>query len=333
MRKRKRGKAKRTFRRKKHLRKHKRRKIVRAHKRPKAKTLSIAGVHFTHPDRVYWPKQGITKHKLADYYVSVWKRMSPHVANRPLALLRCPTGINTGCFFQKHITLGLDDERFIRVRVGGKTYLAIRNLGGMLALVQAGVLEVHTWGCKISNVNACDRVIFDLDPGGGVPWQQVVKAAREVRDRLAKFRLKSFAKLSGGKGIHVVMPLGGADWKEARAFAQAIARQMARDNPKRYIAKASKSARRGHIFIDYLRNGRGNTTVAPYATRARQGAPISVPVTWEELGKTRGANQYTVRSIARRLSNVRHDPWAELGRCRQGLPPERKWPGSKARKA
>ena len=289
--------------------------------RGKAKSGTEGEVRFTHPDRVYWADVGVTKQDLADYYRSVWDFMAPQVVDRPLALVRCPDGTAGQCFFQKHASAGLT-ERNLRTVVDRKRrqIIAIEDLDGLLSLVQAGVLEVHVRGSLIDRLDVCDRIVFDIDPGDEVAWADVVAAAREVRQRLAAIGLQSFVKLTGGKGLHVVLPIDGADWDTAKNFAQAIALAMTADHPQRYVAKMTKSLRTGKIFVDYLRNSLEQTSVAAYSTRARAGAPVSAPVAWEELGRTKGGNQYTVLNLGKRLGGLKHDPWKDIGRVKQTLP-------------
>jgi bifunctional non-homologous end joining protein LigD len=278
-------------------------------------------VRFTHPDRVYWVDVGVTKQDLADYYRSVWDWMTPHVVGRPLALVRCPDGTKGDCFFQKHASAGLA-EQYLRVVVdkNKRQVLAVDDLDGLLSLVQAGVLEVHVRGALIDRIEVCDRVVFDIDPGPDVEWAGVVAAAREIRERLAAVDLRSFVKLSGGKGLHVVLPIDGANWDTVKTFAQAVAFAMAADSPERYVAKMTKSLRAGRIFVDYLRNSLEQTSVAAYSTRARTGAPVSAPVTWEELGRTTAGNQYTLLNLGRRLGSLKQDPWKDVLRTKQRLP-------------
>jgi bifunctional non-homologous end joining protein LigD len=201
--------------------------------------------------------------------------------------------------------------------------IAVEDLDGVLSLVQAGVLELHVRGSTIDRLDVCNRIVFDIDPGEGVSWAGVVAAARDVRERLAALDLESFVKLSGGKGLHVVLPIGGADWRTTKDFAQAVALAITADAPARYVAKITKSLRRGKIFIDYLRNSLEQTSVAAYSTRARPGAAVSVPVTWEELGRTKGGNQYTMLNLGKRLSGLKQDPWKDIGRLKQNLPDAR----------
>ena len=281
----------------------------------------IGEVRFSHPDRVYWADVGVTKQNLADYYCAVWDLMAPQVVDRPLSLVRCPDGTAGQCFFQKHASAGLT-EKNLRTVIDSKKrqIIAVEDLDGLLSLVQAGVLEVHVRGSMIDHLEICDRIVFDIDPGDGLGWADIVAAARDVRERLAAIDLQSFVKLTGGKGLHVVLPITGADWETAKSFAQTVALAMTADDPKRYVAKITKSLRTGKIFVDYLRNSLEQTAVAAYSTRARAGAPVSVPVTWEELSKTKGGSQYTVLNLAKRLSSLKQDPWKDIGRVKQKLP-------------
>ena len=287
----------------------------------RAKSSTGTDVRFTHPDRVYWVDVGITKQDLADYYRDVWDWMAPQVAGRPLALVRCPDGTKGQCFFQKHASAGLTEQNLHTVTDSNKRQiLAVESIEGLLSLVQAGVLEVHVRGSHIDRLDICDRIIFDLDPGEGLAWPDIVAAAQDVRDRLAALDLQTFVKLSGGKGLHVVLPTGGQDWDATKTFVQAFAQAMAADAPDRYVAKITKSIRSGKIFVDYLRNSLEQTSVAAYSTRARAGAPVSVPVSWQELGRTTGGNQYNVMNAMKRLRGLRQDPWGDLGKIRQKLP-------------
>jgi len=279
---------------------------------------AIANIRLTHPDRVYWVDVGVTKEDLAEYYVSVWDWMAPHVVGRPLALVRCPAGTKGECFFQKHIAANVKDSP-LRHPVDAKEHdvVAVDKLDDLIALVQYGALEIHTRGSRIEQLELCDRIVFDLDPGEGVTWNAIVAAAREIRERLDALQLKSFAKLSGGKGIHVVVPIDGTDWDTTKDFTQRIAFAMAADSPQRYVGKMTKSLRQGKIFIDYFRNSREATSVAPYSTRARPGAPVSAPLSWQQLGRTTSANEFTVLNLKKQFQ---HDPWAAIGKVRQKLP-------------
>ncbi len=282
----------------------------------RARPRPVSGVTLTHPDRLYWPEDGVTKEGLAGYYAEVWRFIAPHIVARPLALLRCPDGVAAQCFFQKHAWRGMN--RAIRqVRdpgdPGAEALLAIDDLDGLIALVQSGVLEIHPWGAPLADLDRPDTLIFDLDPGEGVAWDAMIAAAREVRARLEAAGLAAFVKTSGGKGLHVVAPLAPkAGWDAAKDFAKSIAAAMAADDPARFVAVMTKAKRPGRIFVDYLRNGRGSTAVAPYSTRARVGAAVSMPLAWEELGPAIGPAFYTVENAPMRLAGLDADPWADF---------------------
>jgi bifunctional non-homologous end joining protein LigD len=279
-------------------------------------------LHLTHPDRVYWPDAHITKADLAEYYVGVWDWMKPHILGRALSLVRAPEGVGGETFFQKHIALNVKSSP-LRHIVPGKDHdvIAVETIEDLVALVQSGALEIHVRGSRLDNLETCDRIVFDLDPGEGVAWAAIVAAAREIRERLKALKLESFVKLSGGKGIHVVLPIADVDWDMAKLFAQRMAAAMVADSPKLYLAKMTKSLRNGRIFIDYFRNSREATSVAAYSTRARAGAPVSAPVTWERLSRTGGGNEFTVLDLKKRL---KEDAWVEIGKVRQKLPEVRK---------
>jgi bifunctional non-homologous end joining protein LigD len=277
-----------------------------------------SAVRLTHPDRVYWPDVGVTKKDLAEYYVSVWDWINPHIRGRALSLVRAPEGVGGETFFQKHIAANVKTSR-LRRAVPGKDHdvIAVETVDELVEVVQSGGLEIHLRGSRLDSLETCDRIVFDLDPGDGVAWPQIVAAAREIRDRLAGEKLESFVKLSGGKGIHVVVPVEDIDWEAAKTFSGRIAARMAADSPKLYLAKMTKALRGGHIFIDYFRNSREATSIAPYSTRARPGAPVSAPVTWERLSRTSGGNDFSVLDLKKRLKD---DAWAEIGKVRQKLP-------------
>jgi bifunctional non-homologous end joining protein LigD len=295
-------------------------KVVRPSKKSKDDT-TVAGVRLSHPDRLYWDDAGVTKRDLAEYYEKVWDWMEPHVTGRVLALVRCPDGASGQCFFQKHASSGIDAKllRMVPEPDGDKS-IAIDDLAGLISLAQAGALEIHVRGSTIDHLEEANRLIFDLDPGPGVKWPALIDAAREVRERLSALKLDSFVKTTGGKGLHVVLPIKHTPWDEAKAFARALAEAMESDEPKRFVSTAKKSQRDNRIFVDYLRNSREATAVAPYSTRARAGAPVAVPITWTELPKLPSSNYYTVSNISQRLSRLRKDPWTGIDKLKQKLP-------------
>jgi bifunctional non-homologous end joining protein LigD len=276
--------------------------------------------HLTNPNRVYWEDVELTKQGLADYYTQVWDWIAPHITGRVLSLVRCPEGAGKQCFFQKHASAGLDGKRLRLVSDEGDEVIAIDSLDGLLALVQAGVLEIHVRGSRIEHLGAADRIVFDLDPGPGVEWADIKRAARDVRARLQAMELESYLKTTGGKGLHVVVPIAPTPWDEVKAFARHLATAMAADEPDRYIAVATKKARSGRIFVDYLRNSREATAIAPYSTRARPGATVSVPITWSELGALSAPNRFTVGNLMQRLGRLKRDPWAGILQAKQPLP-------------
>jgi bifunctional non-homologous end joining protein LigD len=287
-------------------------------------TSEMRGIALTHPERILWPESGITKQGLADYYGDIADRILPHVAGRVLSLLRCPSGTSNTCFFAKHPWAGLNDVVH-RVDVGEQEpMLVLDSPPGLMSLVQAGVVEIHPWGSRADRLEQPDRLIFDLDPGEEVPWSAVIAAAREVRDRLEAHRLKSFVKTSGGKGLHVVVPIEpSADWAEAKAFTASIARAMAADQPDHYVATAAKRARGGRIFVDYLRNDRGSTAVAAYSTRALPQASVSTPLEWDELSEGLRSDHFTVGNVRHRLAFLKRDPWNGFFKVRQRIPAAR----------
>ncbi|TJW04778.1 MAG: DNA ligase D [Mesorhizobium sp.] len=273
-------------------------------------------VKLTHPDRLYWPDEGVTKEGLADYYAEVWRYASPYIVGRALALLRCPSGISGERFFQKHAWKGLNPN-IVLVHdprdPPDEQLISINDLDGLIGLVQSAALEIHPWGSMVSDWERPDTIIMDLDPGEGVSWEVMIEAAVETRDRLKQAGLAPFVKTSGGKGLHVVAPLKPkAEWPAVKAFTKAVADSMASDSPGRYVSTITKSKRRGKILVDYLRNQRGATAVAPYSTRARPGAAVSMPLSWDELGPGIGPAYFTVENTPIRLASLSSDPWQDF---------------------
>ena len=285
--------------------------------------VEVAGVRLTNPDRVLWPERGITKLKLASYYKAIEPWLMPMLRDRPLALLRCPEGRAGECFFQKHPgeTMSEAIPRIdIREKSGTTTYMYATSIADVIRLVQMGVLELHVWGSRVDDLEHPDIIVIDLDPGPDVAWRDVIGAAVRVRDILGELGFASFPRLTGGKGLHVVVPLEpAADWDTVKAFSLAVAQRAAKEEPERYTTNMAKSKRSGRIFIDYLRNGRGATAIASYSSRAREGAPVAVPLRWEELDKTTGSDRFDVLNLRRRLSGLRADPWADFDAARRPL--------------
>ncbi|MEQ8403652.1 MAG: non-homologous end-joining DNA ligase [Oceanicaulis sp.] len=268
------------------------------------------------PGRVYFPGAGITKQDYADYLSQVCEAMLPHVARRPLSLVRCPGGVEKQCFFQKHHAKGMPDgfkPVKIKEKDGGKEpYVFIDDIEGLKSCAQFGALELHPWGSTIDDIERPERIIFDLDPDEGLDFSDVKDAARDIKDLLESAGLSPYPMLTGGKGVHVIAPLEPkAGWDGVKAFCRGLATALADNQPARYTAQMSKAKRKGRIFIDWLRNQRGQTSVAPYSVRARKGAPVATPIRWDELSKAKSGADYDVESLPRRLSSMKSDPWKD----------------------
>lgn len=292
--------------------------------RRKLRTAPELNVRLTHPERVIFTDPEVTKRDLALFYANISEWMLPHVAGRPLAIVRCPTGAGQGCFFQKHPPAGLPmTVKRLTIREKGKEgiYLEANDAGDLVALVQQGVIEVHFWGSRSDDIEKPDRLVFDLDPDPAVPWKEIVRSAILVREKLDDIGMESFVKTSGGKGLHVVVPVDRRyEWPAVKAFCRAFAGKFAEADPERYTINPLKSQRHGKIFVDYLRNERGATTVAPYCVRARPGAPVAIPVTWEELPRLRGPQQFTVDNALARMKRLATNPWDKMFETRQSIP-------------
>ncbi|HET6434944.1 MAG TPA: DNA ligase D [Xanthomonadaceae bacterium] len=275
-------------------------------------------LRITSPDKLIYPELKITKRQVVEYYRAVAPALLPEIENRPLSLVRCPDGVKGQCFFQKHHARTLGEHvRSVPIREkdgGSEDYVYVDSVEGLLDLVQMNVLEFHPWGSRIEDVERPDRLVFDLDPGEGVDWTAIKAAARDIRARLAEIGLQGFLRLSGGKGLHVVLPVKPEqDWTQAKAFCEAFADAMAAQAPDKYVATASKAKRRGVIFIDWLRNGRGATSVASWSLRARPQAGVAVPLAWSELGRVKSGHDYPLERALRRLAGKREDPWVAEG--------------------
>jgi bifunctional non-homologous end joining protein LigD len=293
---------------------------------PHGNSVKVAGITLTHPDRILYPEQGITKRELAEFYEQIADWIIPHLAERPLALVRCPQGHQKECFYQKHAREDLPDSvRRISIQeqhsVG--TYVTVDSLPGLISLIQIGVLEFHTWGSRSDRLEYPDRLTFDLDPDPDLPWKQLIDAARTMRLRLADLGLCAFVKTTGGKGLHVVVPIARRNrWEEIKEFCKKVAESMVREAPELYTSTMSKAKRKRKIFIDYLRNTRGATSVAAYSTRARPGAPVSTPLRWEELSSEIRSDHFTVRNLPEQLSRLKRlkkDPWEDYEKARRPI--------------
>jgi bifunctional non-homologous end joining protein LigD len=290
----------------------------------------LKDIRLTHPEKVMYPKKGITKLDLVSYYVTVADFMLPHIVHRPLSMVRCPDGAGGQCFYQKHASVGTPDV-LTRIPISEdkkrEEYLMVEDLPGLCSLVQMGILEIHPWGSRGDLLEKPDRMFFDLDPDDAVPWKRTIAAAKDIREMLKDLGLVSFVKTTGGKGLHVVVPLERRhSWDEVKAFSQAIAKRMVADAPRDFVATMSKAARKGKIYVDYQRNGRGATAVAPYSTRAREDATISMPLHWHEVSERITPDYFDVTSGMKRMASLRNDPWADMNATKQGIT-------AKARKA
>jgi bifunctional non-homologous end joining protein LigD len=284
---------------------------------PRGGSLEVAGVRISNPGRVLYPGQGVTKAELARYYETVSEWMLPHIRARPLTLVRCPAGHTQNCFYQKHFQrksapapLSLVE---IQERNGKELYATLGSLQGLLSLVQLGALELHSWNSRSDRLERPDRFIIDLDPDEGVPWEAVVDASLHVRDLLLELGLRSFLRTTGGKGLHVVVPIHRrSSWEEVRSFSGAVASLLAREAPDLYTTEMPKVRRKGRILLDYLRNARGATAVEAYSTRAREGAPVAAPIHWDELVEGVRPDTFTVRNMGNRMAELGEEPWAEM---------------------
>jgi bifunctional non-homologous end joining protein LigD len=279
---------------------------------------------ITHPDKILDPESGMTKLMLASYLLAVADNMLLHIADRPLSVVRCPEGAGKPCFFQKHIGMGLP-KGIGSVPVPNKKngsieqYLTLNSAEGLVGMAQMGVLEIHPWGSKNESLEKPDRIIFDMDPDEAIDWKTLAATAKEFRARLEEFGLESFLKTTGGKGLHVIAPIRPEnEWPVVKEFAHNVVLGMERKNPRLYVTKMTKALRKNRIYLDYLRNDRGSTAIAPYSTRARSGAPVALPLDWKELNaKVRPVFHVTdFDSWKKRLAR---DPWSEMLKVKQRL--------------
>jgi len=282
------------------------------------------GFKLTNLDKVIYPEQGITKGQLLAYLVVVAEWMLPHIANRPLTLVRCPEGRKKPCFFQKRILKGSPSaiHELVLTEADGEevTYMQVDDMPGLVATAQLGTLELHTWGSHSDHVEQPDIMVFDLDPDEGLAWDKVALAAFELRGFLNELGLTSFVKTTGGKGLHVTVPVKrGLGWDDHKDFTRLVSEAFEARTPARFTTNMVKRARAGRIFLDYLRNGRNATFIAPYSPRAREGAPVAVPITWEELAAGVDPRAFTTRTVPKRLAEQREDPWKDYAATKQAI--------------
>jgi bifunctional non-homologous end joining protein LigD len=271
----------------------------------KAAPLVAGGITITHPDRIISETGHISKGELAEYHVAVAPYMLVSIARHPISLLRCPSGLDGECFYQRNPGRGLGaDVHPFEFRHKGKRYeyLYIDDERGLLEVIQMGAIEIHPWGASVNAIDFPDRMIFDLDPAPDVPFPALQLAAQDLRQRLRKHGLESILKCTGGKGLHVTVPLAGKDkWPVVKAFAASVANEMAATAPDAYVATMSKAKRTGKIFVDYFRNDYTATAIADYSVRARPGAPVAVPVAWSELKSLKSPSQFSLHHVLERL--------------------------------
>jgi bifunctional non-homologous end joining protein LigD len=275
------------------------------------------------PDKIIYKKERKTKQDVANFYSTIAPVMLPYLKDRPLSLVRCPHGSEGTCFFQKHFTGKIPDSLHtfsIEEEGGPGMYLSINSPEGLLELVQLNTLEIHSWNCHKDDYMSPDQIVMDFDPGPGVPWNEVVDAAFELKQILDDREIQSFVKLTGGKGLHVHIPVIPLyDWDEIKAFSHSLAQELVARNPKRYIANMSKKFRENKIFVDYLRNGFGATAVVPYSLRARPLSALALPVEWSELYKIKDPQQFTMSKALRKIKSRKRDPWKGMLKLKQRM--------------
>ncbi len=290
-----------------------------------ARDTPMTPISLSNPNKLLYPNLGITKLDLANYYARVHTWMLPYITKRFLTILRCPEGQKKECFYQRHLN-EIKIEKLYSMNVQTKmneseSYFYIKDKLGILALVQLGVLEIHPWSCSIDSLEKPDLIIFDLDPGSGVEWKKVIDAALFVKENLAKLNLTSFVKTTGGKGLHIVIPIKRQySWDTIKIFAHSFAKYLETLQPDLYISQLSKAKRSGKIFIDYLRNQRGATAIAPYATRANDNASVATPLAWDELSVRIKSDSFTIKTLPKRLDELKKDPWEKFFTLKQSLP-------------
>jgi bifunctional non-homologous end joining protein LigD len=296
--------------------------MEKAKKTPKKKHLSMVK-EISSPDKILFKEEGITKKEVSEFYQAIAKEMLPYLKDRPLSLVRCPNGSEGACFFQKHFTGKVPDSFHtfpVEEEKGKGIYLSIDSAAGLQELVQLNAFEIHAWNCDKDDYLRPNQIVMDFDPGPGVPWKEVVDAAYELKEMLEDLDLVSFVKLTGGKGIHVHIPIAPIyDWDSIKSFSQSIAQELVARNPSKYVANMSKKLRNKKIFVDYLRNGYGATAVVPYSLRAKPLSAIAIPLEWSELKKLKGPQDYTIKKALKKIKSRAKDPWAGMLKMKQKI--------------
>ncbi|HLO99211.1 MAG TPA: DNA ligase D [Fimbriimonas sp.] len=271
-------------------------------------------VNITHPERILFPDSGVTKLALAEYYNLVAEKMMPWVNDRPLAIVSCPDGVANACFFQKHAGAGMPESVSKLARGEDEPFLTVSTKEDLLSMAQFGAVEFHAWASTFKNLEKPDVMVLDLDPGPGVKWKRVIEAAQVTGEYIRSLGITPFVKLSGGKGIHVVIPVkpGSLDWAQFKSFSHALAKNLDEMVPGQFVTVATKAKRQNRIYIDYLRNGRGATAIVPYSVRTTPEASVSVPLRWEELNQIEDPRQFTVSTVQEWISDFEKDPWEEF---------------------
>jgi bifunctional non-homologous end joining protein LigD len=291
------------------------------HRRAAPAAPVVAGIPITHPDRVICPSFGVTKLEVVRYYEAVAARMLPHLRGRPLTLKQCTPDVEH-CRFLRHSGFRAPPSvRVVQIQEKTKVgdYMVVDSIGGLIALAQWNMIEFHTWNATVDHLECPDRLVFDLDPGPEVPWPAVVRAGKDMHDTLRRLGLRSWVKTTGGRGLHVVVPIEPEhDWSACLAFARTVTASLASRAPDRYTTAFAKRGRESLILLDYLRNNRTNTAVAAYSLRARPGLTVSTPLTWRELSAAPGPGRWTLATFRRRLRSP--DPWAGYFHAKQRLP-------------
>lgn len=297
--------------------------LPRARTRAATHDATVAGIPISHPERLIYPELDLSKRQFAQYFADIERWILPHVRGRPLTLIHCPAGVAGPCAYMRHgKAWGPSALRRVRIREKTKTgeYLVADSISAVVALAQMGVVEIHTWNSTADDLERPNRIVWDLDPGPDVPWAQTVAAARTVRDVLDTLGLRSWVKTTGGRGLHIVVPLvPSLDWSRCLDFSRDVGNAVVRTNPDLYTTTFSKRGREDKILIDYLRNNRTNTSICAYSPRARTGAPVSMPVEWQDLKRT--PDPFTLLTVRRRLQRQRVDPWAQYWTSPQRISP------------